>query len=536
MNNLLKQIIIILMFRIDWRKLLLVGSIITIAGVVVQIYTLPFPLSIWILSPPETRLVYKSLNTNMHLSEETPLARFEEFENHPADPGGSMNTSTNLNQSASIVKDEAKVTRQRARLERRRMRIMRQKIPSPPPPPPHRPLPLHLLRHIRSLTSDEVLVYAKKEMENISSVLNDPDPDLYAPLFRNVSIFDRSYELMEVILKVYIYKDGAKPIFHEPHLQGIYSSEGWFMKLMEENKQFVTRDPEKAHLFYLPYSARQLQMALYVPGSHNIRRLSIFLRDHVNMLAAKYPFWNRTHGSDHFLVACHDWGSYTLTEHEELTQNTIKVLCNADVSEGIFKAGKDVSLPETTIRNPKRPLRGLGGKRVSQRPLLAFFAGNMHGRVRPTLLKYWGDKDDDMRIYGPLPNKVSRNMSYVEHMKSSKYCLCPMGYEVNSPRIVEAIYYECVPVIIADNFVPPLNDVLDWSAFSVIVDEKDIPKLKEILSAIPLRRYLKMQINVKMLQKHFRWNARPIRFDMFHMILHSIWHSRLNQIQITQSL
>ncbi|KAI7990866.1 Magnesium transporter MRS2-2 [Camellia lanceoleosa] len=104
-----------------------------------------------------------------------------------------MNTSTNLNQSASIVKDEAKVTRQRARLERRRMRIMRQKIPSPPPPPPpHRPLPLYLLRHIRSLTSDEVLVYAKKEMENISSVLNDPDPDLYAPLFRNVSIFDNT--------------------------------------------------------------------------------------------------------------------------------------------------------------------------------------------------------------------------------------------------------------------------------------------------------------------------------------------------------
>lgn len=112
---------------------------------------------------------------------------------------------------------------------------------------------------------------------------------------------------MEQILKVYIYQDGKRPIFHEPHLQGIYSSEGWFMKLMEENRQFVTRDPEKAHLFYLPYSARQLQMALYIRNSNNIGRLSIFLRDHVNMLAAKYPFWNRTHGSDHFLVACHDW-------------------------------------------------------------------------------------------------------------------------------------------------------------------------------------------------------------------------------------
>ena len=115
--------------------------------------------------------------------------------------------------------------------------------------------------------------------------------------------------MMELILKVYINKEGKRPIFQQPHLKGIYSSEGWFKKLIEENREFVTMDPEKAHLFYLPYRVRQLQWALYVPNSHNIRPLSIFLRNHVNMLAAKYPFWNRSHGSDHFLVACHDWVS-----------------------------------------------------------------------------------------------------------------------------------------------------------------------------------------------------------------------------------
>lgn len=340
---------------------------------------------------------------------------------------------------------------------------------------------------------------------------------------------------MEMILKVYIYPDGARPIFHHPHLRGIYASEGWFMRLMEGNRQFVTMDPEKAHLFYLPYSARQLEMALYKPESHDLKPLSLFLRNYVNMIAAKYPFWNRTHGLDHFLVACHDWGPYTVNEHKELSKNTIKALCNADLSEGIFVLGKDVSLPETTIRTPRRPLRNVGGKRVSQRPILAFFAGNMHGRVRPTLLKHWRDKDEDMKIYGPLPGRVARKMSYIQHMKSSKYCICPMGYEVNSPRIIEAIYYECVPVIIADNFVLPLSEVLDWSAFSVVVAEKDIPNLKEILLAIPMRRYLTMQINVKMVQKHFLWNPRTVRYDLFHMILHSIWFNRLNQIQISQS-
>lgn len=374
---------------------------------------------------------------------------------------------------------------------------------------------------------------AKKEIDRAPSV--NEDPDIYAPIFRNISVFKRSYELMEMILKVYIYRDGSRPIFHKPPLKGIYASEGWFMKLMEENKQFVTKDPEKAHLFYLPYSARQMGLTLYVPGSHDLKPLSIFLRDYVNKIAAKYPFWNRTQGSDHFLVACHDWGPYTVTGHEELKRNTIKALCNADLSEGVFVAGRDVSLPETTIRAPRRPLRYLGGNRVSLRPILAFFAGSMHGRVRPTLLTYWGGgKDEDMKIYKRLPLRVSQRMTYIQHMKSSKYCVCPMGFEVNSPRIVEAIYYECVPVIIADNFVLPFSEVLDWSAFSVVVAEKDIPRLKEILLSIPLRKYLTMQNNVKMVQKHFLWNPRPIRYDLFHMILHSIWFNKLNQTQPSQ--
>lgn len=112
---------------------------------------------------------------------------------------------------------------------------------------------------------------------------------------------------MELILKVYIYREGRRPIFHQPYLRGIYASEGWFMRLLKGNKKLVTSDPEKAHLFYLPYSARQLARALYVPNSHNLKPLSIFLRDYINMLAAKYPFWNQSHGSDHFLAGCHDW-------------------------------------------------------------------------------------------------------------------------------------------------------------------------------------------------------------------------------------
>ncbi|KAI4303265.1 hypothetical protein MLD38_038915 [Melastoma candidum] len=544
--------------RIDWRRIFVAGALMTMAGIflpnVIFICSPDvwyFPGSSWedlngttvhmLEHANESRAVRLNGNVNRARHDRSNLVRVA--------TDASMNVSAELVQLSTVVegtpavyknsraesrknvdllKNERKIRHPPPTAHRRRRRRLPPPVlPPPPPPPPLSRRDSILKRHLWSLHPNEAVIHAKEEVER-APVVSD-DPDLYAPLFRNISVFKRSYELMEMMLQVYVYRDGQRPICHQPHLQGIYASEGWFMKHLEANKQFVTKDPEKAHLFYLPYSARQLEMALYVPDSHNMRPLSIFLKNYVNWIASKYPFWNRTHGSDHFLVACHDWGPYTVNEHEELRTNTIKALCNADLSEGVFVAGRDVSLPETTIRNPSKPLRNVGGKRVSQRTILAFYAGLMHGRVRPVLLKYWQDKDEDMKIYGPLPVRVSRKMSYVEHMKSSRYCICPMGYEVNSPRIVEAIYYECVPVIIADNFVPPLNEVLDWSAFSVIVAEKDIPKLKEILTAIPMRQYMRMQTNVKKLQKHFLWNLRPVRYDLFHMILHSIWFSRLNQ-------
>lgn len=119
--------------------------------------------------------------------------------------------------------------------------------------------------------------------------------------------FFRSYELMECTLKVYVYRDGSKPIFHQPILKGLYASEGWFMKLMEGNKRFVVKDPRKAHLFYMPFSSRMLEYSLYVHNSHNQTNLRQYLKDYSENIAAKYPYWNRTGGSDHFLAACHDW-------------------------------------------------------------------------------------------------------------------------------------------------------------------------------------------------------------------------------------
>lgn len=191
--------------------------------------------------------------------------------------------------------------------------------------------------------------------------------------------------------------------------------------------------------------------------------------------------------------------------------------------------GKDVSLPETSVRATQNPLKDVGGNAPSQRPILAFFAGKMHGYLRPILLQYWENKDPDIKIFEKLP-KSKNNRNYVQYMKTSKYCICAKGYEVNSPRVVEAIFFECVPVIISDNFVPPFFEILNWESFAVFIQEKDLPNLKNILLSITDRRYRVMQQRVKQVQQHFLWHAKPVKYDIFHMILHSIWYNRVFQV------
>ena len=166
----------------------------------------------------------------------------------------------------------------------------------------------------------------------------------------------------------------------------------------------------------------------------------------------------------------------------------------------------------------------LGGLSASRRHILAFFAGGLHGKIRHVLMEHWKDRDKDVQVYEHVPKDVDYNSM----LKKSKFCLCPSGYEVASPRVVEAIYAECVPVLISDGYVPPFSDVLNWDSFSVQVKVKDIPNIKKILMGISQNQYKRLQRRVKQVRRHFMVNGPPKRFDIFHMTVHSIWLRRLN--------
>ncbi|KAH7429326.1 hypothetical protein KP509_09G041800 [Ceratopteris richardii] len=346
----------------------------------------------------------------------------------------------------------------------------------------------------------------------------------WGPIYKDASIFHQSYVEMEKRFKVFVYPDGQQPLVHNGPCKEIYSTEGRFIQELQDKNPFVTKDPFKAHAFFLPFSVSMMVSYLYKPNSRDMGPLLHFVKNYVELVGAKYPFWNRSEGADHFMLSCHDWGPHVSRAHPHLEKQAIRVLCNANSSEG-FVPYKDASLPEINLVGGHIPA-ALGGLPVKERTFLAFFAGQDHGPVRPILYKYWEGQDDDIKVFHKLP--ADTNHTYQEFMKLSKFCLCPGGYEVNSPRIVEAIYNDCIPVIIADGFVLPFSDVLDWEAFSIRVSEKDIPNLKLILKAVSESKLKEMQERVRQARRHFLLNQPPQPYDLFHMILHSVWLRRLN--------
>ncbi|KAG0601613.1 hypothetical protein M758_11G126000 [Ceratodon purpureus] len=345
----------------------------------------------------------------------------------------------------------------------------------------------------------------------------------YGDVYRNAAAFRQSYREMERRFKVYVYSEGEEPLVHNGPCKEIYAIEGRFIQEMQGNyNPFLTTDPDKAHVYFLPFSVAMMVTYLYEKETGDMEPLRLFVWDYVDVLRHKYSFWNRSGGADHFMLSCHDWGPAITRSNIDLGTRAIRVLCNANTSEG-YVPWKDASLPEINLVGGHIPAE-LGGPPAKDRPHLAFFAGRDHGPVRPQLFKYWEGKDDDVIVYQWLPE----NLDYHKLMKTSRFCICPGGYEVNSPRIVEAIYNECVPVIIADSFVLPFSDVLNWEAFSLHVKESDIPNLKIILQNVTMENYTTMQKKVSQVQRHFLLHQPPERYDVLHMILHSVWLRRLN--------
>ena len=90
---------------------------------------------------------------------------------------------------------------------------------------------------------------------------------------------------------------------------------------------------------------------------------------------------------------------------------------------------------------------------------------------------------------------------------------------------------QCVPVLISDGYVPPFSDVLNWKAFSVTVEVKDVPDIKKILMGISQTQYLRM---------HRRPNSVGLSCMKYVLLcsmekLHCTWQLKMGTVNLLSS-
>merc|ERR1712113_1365783 len=74
------------------------------------------------------------------------------------------------------------------------------------------------------------------------------------------------------------------------------------------------------------------------------------------------------------------------------------------------------------------------------------------------------------RLYNEGKIFVGQNLSIPEMhatMGNARYCFVPKGKSAWSLRFYEALFANCVPVVLSDNWELPFEDFLDVSSFTI---------------------------------------------------------------------
>ncbi|KAL5790172.1 hypothetical protein ACOSQ2_005060 [Xanthoceras sorbifolium] len=335
-------------------------------------------------------------------------------------------------------------------------------------------------------------------------------------MYHSEEVFKLDYAEMERDFKVFVYPDGdPKTYYQTPRkLSGKYASEGYFFKNIKESV-FLTNDSDKAHLFFIPISCHKMR-----GKGANYKSMRSTVKNYVEGLMNKYPYWNRTLGADHFFVACHEIGVKATEGVPLLVKNSIRVVCSPRYDTG-YIPHKDVALPQAL-----HPFAHLPAAKYDliNRSRLAFWAGYRNSKVREELTSAWeNDKEFDIQNTHIDTRNGSALVSLIFKFKTSKFCICPAGAHANTVCIVNSIHYGCVPVMLSDYYDLPFNDVLDWTKFAVILKEADVFQIKHILKAISTSKFRELHTNTIKARKHFQWHSPPTKYDAFHMVMYELW-------------
>ncbi|CAA0811259.1 Probable beta-1-4-xylosyltransferase IRX10L [Striga hermonthica] len=291
-----------------------------------------------------------------------------------------------------------------------------------------------------------------------------------------------------------------------------------------------TLNPEEADWFYTPVYTTCDLTPNGLPLPFKSPRM---MRSAIQLISSNWPYWNRTEGADHFFIVPHDFGAcFHYLEEKAIDRGILPLLQRATLVQ-TFGQRNHVCLKDgSVIIPPYAPPQKMQAHLIpptTPRSIFVYFRGLFYDVGNDPEGGYYA-RGARASVWENFKNNPLFDIStehpttYYEDMQRAVFCLCPLGWAPWSPRLVEAVVFGCIPVIIADDIVLPFADAIPWEEIGVFVDEKDVPKLDTILTSIPIEEILRKQrllANPSMKQAMLFPQPAQSR-DAFHQILNGL--------------
>ncbi|XP_028414208.1 exostosin-2-like isoform X2 [Dendronephthya gigantea] len=187
-----------------------------------------------------------------------------------------------------------------------------------------------------------------------------------------------------------------------------------------------------------------------------------------------------------------------------------------DISIPVFNSLTRLAVSDESIQNPSK-----GGKKW----FLLSTQVNYNAQFRSTLEKIASLKtgvlvlnrclnDDKMysRCYGNVQYK------YPHVLQSSTFCMVIRGVRLGQTTLLDILMMGCIPVIIADNYVLPFSEVIDWARAAVIVREDQIADVYMILMTYTSDEITDMKKQVKHLWVNYFSSMKTIALTTIKII------------------
>lgn len=182
--------------------------------------------------------------------------------------------------------------------------------------------------------------------------------------YRDWDVFSADYQEMMRTLKIFVYPDALKennsssspfdsiflPLANlmDPKLGNYFSEHAFKVALL--GSSLVTRSPEEAHFFFMPFSINVMRN---YPLLHSASSISDFVAEYTRKISSEFWYWNASGGSDHFYVCCHSIGREAASKHPALHTNAIQVTCSSSYFQRLYITHKDIGLPQIWPRRPE---------------------------------------------------------------------------------------------------------------------------------------------------------------------------------------